>query len=44
MIEIPAMTIVLRAVFHENKKYYTTSFFETNICAKIKLKDELKKN
>ena len=28
MIEIPSMTIVVRAVFHENNEYYPQVFFD----------------
>ena len=28
MIEIPSMIIVVRAVFHENNKYYSQVFFD----------------
>ena len=28
MIEIPSLTIVLRAIFHENKKYYPHVFLD----------------
>ena len=28
MIEIPTMTIVVRAVFHENNKYYPQVFLD----------------
>ena len=30
-IEIPTMTIVVRAVFHENNKYYPQVFFDEYI-------------
>ena len=28
MIEIPSMTIVVRAIFHENNKYYPQVFLD----------------
>ena len=42
-IEIPTMTIVVRAVFHENNKYYP-QVFQTIVCIdyKNKSKDKLK--
>ena len=32
MIEIPSTTIVLRATFLENNKYYPQNFFEECLC------------
>ena len=32
MIEIPVVTIVLRAVFHENNVYYPQVFFNECLC------------
>ena len=31
MIEIPSMTIVVRAVFHENNKYYPQVFLDKRL-------------
>ena len=31
MIEIPTMTIVVRAVFHENSKYYPKVFLDERL-------------
>ena len=31
-IEIPLVTIVVRAVFHENKKYYPQVFLDEYLC------------
>ena len=36
-IEIPSMIIVIRAVFHENNKYYP-KFFSMNVCINYRRK------
>ena len=35
MIEIPSMTIVIRAIFYENKKYYPKNFIHLNLSFKF---------
>ena len=37
-IEIPTMTIVARAIFHENSKYYSQFFFRRMLVQKWKVK------
>ena len=36
MIEITTITIVVRAVFHENNKYFLSKFSYMNVCIKDK--------